>query len=103
MQGMLNINAKHMEYDGMNGGVVNLGGRHQWHQRMWPMSKYNKGGNLVMLEASQPLQLMIVYEKNMLIGDKLILPLLWKDNHMRNTKHGDVKVGALLWTLMGEK
>jgi len=46
---------KHMEYDGMNGGVVNLGGRHQWHQRMWPMSKYNKGGNLVMLEASQPL------------------------------------------------
>jgi hypothetical protein len=32
-----------MEYDGMNGGVVNLDGKHQWYQWMWPMSKYNRG------------------------------------------------------------
>jgi hypothetical protein len=39
----------------------------------------------------------------MVIGDELILPLLWKNNHMWDMEHGDVKVGAPSWTLMGEK
>jgi len=40
-----------------------------------------EGGNFVMLEASHSLKLTIVYE-NMLIGDKLIILLLHKGNHM---------------------
>jgi hypothetical protein len=36
----------------------------------------------------------IVYEWNMLINDKIILPLLCKDNHMQETKHENVKVRA---------
>ncbi len=33
-----------------------------------------------MLKASQPLQLMKIYEQNMLISDDLIFPLLRKTN-----------------------
>jgi hypothetical protein len=36
----------------------------------------------------------IVYEWNMLINDKIILPLLCKDSHMQETKHENVKVRA---------
>ncbi len=36
----------------------------------------------------------IVYEWNMLINDKIILPLLCKDSHMQEIKHENVKVRA---------
>ncbi len=36
----------------------------------------------------------IVYEWNMLNNDKIILPLLCKDNHMQETKHKNAKVKA---------
>jgi hypothetical protein len=41
---------------------------------------------------------MIVYEQNILTGDKLIMPMLCKVDH---TKHKDEKGEASLWTLMG--
>lgn len=31
------------------------------------------------------------------------MPLLHKNNHMRDTKHRDEKGGGALWTLMGGK
>jgi hypothetical protein len=37
----------------------------------------------------------------MLIGDKLIMPMLCKIDHMQNMKHEDEKGEAPLWTLMG--
>lgn len=42
-----------------------------------------------MPKALQPLQLMIVYKQNMLTSDKLILPLLHKNDHVQDTKHKD--------------
>ncbi len=54
-----------------------------------------------MLETLQLMQLMIIYERNMLINDKLILPLLHRNNHVQYTKHGDTKKGPTTWTLMG--
>jgi hypothetical protein len=46
---------------------------------------------------------MTIYEWNMLINDKLILPLLPKNDHMWDTKHGDTKGKGQLWTLMGKE
>jgi hypothetical protein len=46
---------EHMEYGDMNKAVVNLNGMHQWYLQMWSMPKPKKEGNLVILEASQPL------------------------------------------------
>jgi hypothetical protein len=37
---------------------------------------------------------MTTYEQNKLIGDELILPLLCKNDHMKNTKPGDAKEGG---------
>jgi hypothetical protein len=39
----------------------------------------------------QPLQRMIIYECNMLIGDKLIILVLHKDDHMQNMKNEKMK------------
>jgi hypothetical protein len=33
-----------MEYGGMNEGVVNPNGKHQWYLQMWSMFKWKKGG-----------------------------------------------------------
>jgi hypothetical protein len=44
---------------------------------------------------------MIIYERNMLINDKLIIRLLNKNDHLQYTKHGDIKGGPTAWTLMG--
>jgi len=35
-----------------------------------------------MLKASQPWKLTTIYERNMLTSDKLIMPLLHKDDHI---------------------
>ncbi len=49
---------KHMEYDGMNGGVVNQDGTHWWYLMMQSMSKL-KEEKTVMLRALAPQKLMI--------------------------------------------
>jgi len=82
-----------MKFDGMTKGVVNLDERHQLLQ-MWCMPKQKKGRNSIMPKALQPLHMKIVYEWNMLNNDKIILPLLCKDNHMQETKHKNAKVKA---------
>jgi hypothetical protein len=47
-----------------------------------------------MPKALQPLYMKIVYEWNMLIYYKIILPFLCKDSHIQETKHKNVKVKA---------
>jgi hypothetical protein len=46
-----------------------------------------------MPKALQPLQLMFIYERNMLIDVKLIVSRLHKNDHMQDTKHKNTKEG----------
>ncbi len=50
----------------------------------------------------QPLQRMIIYECNMLIGDELIILVLHKDDHMQNMKNEKMKrahVNINIWKI----
>ncbi len=57
-------------------------------------AEVEEGDNSIMPKALQPLHTKIVYEWNMLINDKIILPLLCKDSHMQERRHENVKVRA---------
>jgi len=81
---------KHMEYDGMNRGMVNQDGKHWWYIMMQSMSKQKKEEKMVMLKASTPWKLMIAYVQCMMSNDMLNLLLLRISDHNRDKEHVNI-------------
>jgi len=84
---------KRMEYDGMNKGVANQDGKHQWYLIMQSMSKLKKEEKMIMLKASTPRKLMTTCVQCMMLSDVLNLLLLHINDHNQNKEHMDATYG----------
>jgi len=67
---------EHMEYNGMNWGVVNQNGNHCSYLMMQSMSKSKEENKIIMWKASRPQRLMTTCVGCMMFGDVPNLPLL---------------------------
>jgi hypothetical protein len=87
------LTQKNMEYDGMDRGMVNQGGKHWWYIMMKSMSKPKKD-KIIMSKASAPRKLMIACVRCMMSsGDMLNLFLLRINDHNWNKEHTDAANG----------